>query len=111
MSVEGGERDRGAALERTVLAWSRAALVVAANGALLLRIGDTRGDDLLDALGAAVSATGVALWLLSLLRYSARSGLAAAHLVAGHPRTVRTLAAFTVLVSLLELAVVAMTRS
>lgn len=110
MSSWEGEPDRGAPRERTALAWNRAALVVVANGALLIRIGDVRGNDLLDAAGAAVTAGGVALWLLSLVRYAAKMGHAAAHLIAGRSRTVRALAAFTALVSLLEIAVVASTH-
>lgn len=52
-----------------MLAWNRAALVVTANGALLMGIG-------------------VALWVLSLLRHTAKSGSATAQLIAGRPRTV-----------------------
>jgi uncharacterized membrane protein YidH (DUF202 family) len=105
--IEADARDRGAARERTVLAWNRTALVVVANGALLVRLGDSRGSDLLDGLGAAVAAAGLALWLLSLTRGAAASGRAAADLITGRPNTVRTLATFAALVSLIDLVVVA----
>jgi uncharacterized membrane protein YidH (DUF202 family) len=101
------EHDHGSARERTVLAWNRAALVVAANGALLVRLGDSRGSALLDGLGAAVAATGVGLWLLSLRRYASASSAAVTRLIAGRPSTLRTLAIFSALVSLIELVVVA----
>jgi hypothetical protein len=85
MSAEQGEGPlREAPIERTLLSWNRAALVVGTNGALLVRIGDIRGSDLIDAVGAAV--------------------------IAAQPRPVRTIAAFAALVSLIELVVVATSR-
>jgi uncharacterized membrane protein YidH (DUF202 family) len=103
--------DNGAAqFERTVLAWNRASIAVAANGALLIRTGIIDHLGVLDGAGLAVVAIGVVLWVVSMTRYSALPGQRATHLIAGQPRAVLSLAGFVLLLSLIDLAVVGLAR-
>ena len=109
-SAPAGEGNRAAQLERTLLAWNRASIAIAANGALLVRTGVVHRLDLFDGVGLAVVALGVGLWMVSAARYSALSGHREAHAIAGQPRAVQTLAVFVLLLSLIDVAVVGLVR-
>ena len=110
MSVHADDADRGAQVERTVLAWNRAAVALAANGALLMRAGFIHDLVVLEALGLAIAIAGFALWALSLARYSRIAGRPASHLFGASAGAVPALAAFIVLLSLVDLAVAVFAR-
>jgi len=100
---------RAAQLERTVLAWNRAAIAVAANGALVVRAGFEHQSVALEAIGFAVSVVGFALWALSLRRYSTVAGRRMHHLFEGRFKGVVPVAAFVLALSLVDLGVVVST--
>jgi uncharacterized membrane protein YidH (DUF202 family) len=66
MKQEASRERRAAALERTVLAWTRAAIAVAANGALLLHAGIVERLRIVEVAGGVVVLVGIALWVASL---------------------------------------------
>ena len=102
--------DRGAQVERTVLAWNRAAIAVAANGALLVRAGFVHHLIVLETAGFAVGLIAFALWSLSLLRYSSTAGVTAPYLFGRKTLSAPPLAAFVLILSLVNLSVVAFAR-
>jgi uncharacterized membrane protein YidH (DUF202 family) len=110
MSEIAEEEAQGAAVERTVLSWNRAAIVLGANGVLLVRAGVVHDLPLLDVLGGAVALLALVVWALSLLRYSALAGQKIGHLFGGRAGSARPVAVFIVALSLLELGVVAYLR-
>jgi uncharacterized membrane protein YidH (DUF202 family) len=97
-----------AQVERTTLAWNRAAIALAANGALVMRAGFVHDLAVLDALGLAIALAGFALWALSSARYSRVAGRHVSNLFG--PRSVPTIAGFVVALSLVDLAVVVFAR-
>jgi hypothetical protein len=97
-----------AQVERTTLAWNRAAIALAANGALVLRAGFIHDLTLLDALGAAIAVAGLALWAASSMRYSRVAGRQVSSLFG--PGAVPAAAAFVGALSLLDLAIVLFAR-
>jgi len=105
----GEEGSNAAQFERTVLAWNRAAIAVVGNGALLLREGAVQRIVLLEGAGLAVVVVGVGLWILSLTP-SKIAGRRAAALVAGDATGVAALAAFALLISLIDVVVVVSAR-
>jgi uncharacterized membrane protein YidH (DUF202 family) len=110
MSIHADEGDRGTQVERTMLAWNRAAIALAANGALLLRAGFAHALVVLEAFGVAIALAGFALWALSLRRYSKIAGRPVSHLFGARAGSVTALAVFIGLLSLVDLAVVVFTR-
>ena len=110
MTDDSADEGKGAPVERTTLAWNRAAITVAANGALLLRAGFMHHLVALEALGVAVAMVGFGLWAISLMRYSAISGQTAPHLFGDKMVSARLLAAFVLLLSLVDLAVMVFAR-
>jgi uncharacterized membrane protein YidH (DUF202 family) len=62
------DRDPGLQPERTLLAWSRTALVLAVNSALVLRTGLTRSQPGLTALGALSAAAACGLYAYGVRR-------------------------------------------
>jgi len=110
MSADDDQGDRGAQVERTILAWNRSAIALAANGALLLRAGFLHDVVALEAFGVAIALTGFFLWALALSRYSKLGGRPASHLFAPRAGGVPALAAFIMLLSLVDLAVVVFAR-
>jgi len=108
MSASGETVDRGAQVERTVLSWNRAAIALAANGALVMRAGFLHDLVVLDVLGAAIAVGGFLLWIVSFSRYSRTAGRPVSHLFGA--RAVPTFAALIVLLSLLDLGVVVFAR-
>jgi Domain of unknown function (DUF202) len=109
MSVEADDH-RGTQLERTVLSWNRIAIGVAANGALLLRAGFIHDFVALDAFGLAVSIIGFVIWALSLRRYSTIAERPAFHLFGEGTAAIAFLAAFVLLLSLVDTTVVIFVR-
>jgi uncharacterized membrane protein YidH (DUF202 family) len=101
---------RAAQLERTVLSWNRAAIAVAANGALVVRAGFEHESVVLQVIGVAVTVVGFALWALSLRRYSTVAGRRVQHLFEGRLRGVVPVAAFVLALSLIDLGIVVSTR-
>jgi uncharacterized membrane protein YidH (DUF202 family) len=101
---------RGAQVERTALAWNRAAVAVAANGALLVRAGFVHHLVVVDALGFTVAASGFVLWALSLVRYSAIAGRRVPHLFRQEAGAVPLVATFLLLLTVADLLVVVFTR-
>jgi Domain of unknown function (DUF202) len=99
--------NRAAQVERTVLAWNRSSLAVAANGGLLSHQGFTRGSAGLTAAGFAVMAVGAGLWLLSTGRYPEALGASATHVLGGHRAVVPVAAAFVVFLSVVDLVLAA----
>ncbi|WP_035847679.1 DUF202 domain-containing protein [Kitasatospora azatica] len=61
-------RDPGLQAERTVLAWSRTAMVLAVNAALVLRTGLVKAEPGLTALGALLAAAACALYAFGVRR-------------------------------------------
>jgi|SRR5581483_374267 uncharacterized membrane protein YidH (DUF202 family) len=104
---EGGAYNRGAQVERTVLAWNRSALALAANGALLVRQGFSRHLISLTVVGFAVMGVAVAVWLLSILRYPRARELRGSSLVAGRRELVAAAAVFVGLLSVGNLVLAA----
>jgi uncharacterized membrane protein YidH (DUF202 family) len=100
--------DRQAQVERTTLAWNRAAIALAANGALVLRAGFVHDLVVLDAVGAVIAIGGFALWVVSSARYSRVAGRRVPHLFG--PAAVPAVAAFVAALSVVDLAVVAFAR-
>jgi uncharacterized membrane protein YidH (DUF202 family) len=108
--VNATEEGRGSPVERTVLAWNRVAVAVAANGALVMRAGFVHDLVVVDALGVAIVILGVSLWTLSLTRYQTVAGRAVPHLFAGERGAVPPVASFVMLLSLLDLLIVVFAR-
>src|SRR5690349_17486232 len=104
---DGDGYNRAAQLERTVLAWNRSALAVAANGVLLVREGVVRGLVGLTTAGLLVMGVGAAVWLLSILRYPSARDLRASNVLAGDRRLVVAAAAFVALLSVGDLVLAA----
>jgi uncharacterized membrane protein YidH (DUF202 family) len=100
----------GSSVERTVLAWNRAAIAVAANGALLVRAGFLHHSLALEAFGFGVTILGFGLWALSLVRSSAIAGRQARHVFGRESVSVLPVAAFVVVLSLVDLGVVVSLR-
>jgi uncharacterized membrane protein YidH (DUF202 family) len=95
-----------AAHERTVLAWNRAALAIAGNGALLLHAGLSDRQSLVTVTGCVVGAIGALLWLIS----SAIGQSPTEHAVrsiAHYPRAVPLVAFFALSLSLIDFIVIA----
>jgi hypothetical protein len=105
-AFEDADDGRGAQVERTVLAWNRSAVAVAANGALMARTGFVRHVAALEWIGLAIVAAGAGLWLLSLARYSTLPSLRVPHLITGRAGPLVSFSAFVVLLSLADLAIV-----
>jgi hypothetical protein len=97
------DSDAGAQLERTVLAWNRSSLAVAANGALLARAGFSRGLVVVAVAGCAVVVVGAAVWMLSVGAYPSAVERRAGNLLAGR-RIVTAVALFVVALSAADLA-------
>ena len=110
MTLHSDDGSGGAQVERTVLSWNRVAIAVAANGALLMRVGFVHDLVALEAFGIAVAIAGFALWALSLERYSAIAGRSPSHLFEGRAGGVLPLATFVMLLSLIDLAVIVFAR-
>jgi uncharacterized membrane protein YidH (DUF202 family) len=110
MIIHSDDGGRGAQVERTVLSWNRVAIAVAANGALLMRVGFVHDLVVLEAFGMAVAIVGFALWALSLRRYSAIAGQLPSRLFEGGVGGVLPLATFVMLLSLIDLIVVVFAR-
>jgi hypothetical protein len=82
---------------------------VAANSALLIRAGIVHQLAIIEAIGFAVGAIGLGLWLSSLIRYSHING-AAASLAFGPSRTAALrLTCFVLVLSSMNLSVVVFT--
>lgn len=103
MSDHSADETRGAQVERTVLSWNRIAIAIAANGALLARSGFVHGRLILEALGIAIAFAGFGLWTLSLARYSTIATRQARHLFGPRAGALPPLAAFVLLLSLIDL--------
>jgi uncharacterized membrane protein YidH (DUF202 family) len=102
--MEGSARyGLAAQLERTVLAWNRSSLAVAANGGLLAREGFTRHLAALTVGGFAVVGVAAATWMLSTSRYPAARDRQAGHLLAGRRHATLGATLFIVVLSLVEL--------
>ena len=73
------EQDRGLAIERTALAWTRSALALAAIGVLAVRRG-AQGDvpDVAYPVGAVLLAAAVGVWMLGASLYTKRAATARA---------------------------------
>jgi uncharacterized membrane protein YidH (DUF202 family) len=95
-----------AQLERTMLAWNRSSLALAANGGLLAREGLTRHLVALTGGGFAVVGVAAAAWMLSTSRYPAARDRRAEHLLAGRRHAALGATLFTVVLSLIDLALV-----
>ncbi|ACY98288.1 MULTISPECIES: DUF202 domain-containing protein [Thermomonospora] len=92
--------DPGAQPERTVLAWRRTALLIAANGVLLTRAAPTLGPVAL-VLGGLVAAAAVPVWLAAAIAYrKGRPGSGTDVLTA---RAMRALTGLLVVIALLDL--------
>lgn len=89
--------DPGLARERTVLAWSRTGLSFLALGGILVRV-----DPL---AGLTVLALGGVVWLLGYLHHRSMWAPVGARRWLTRPRALRLIAAGTVLVSLVALAI------
>jgi uncharacterized membrane protein YidH (DUF202 family) len=100
----------GAQVERTTLAWNRAAIAVSANGALLLRAGFVHDSVVVEAVGVVVTFVGFAVWALSLMRYSTITGQPVPHLFGRRSVGTLPLAVFVLVLSLIDLAVVVFAR-
>ena len=109
MSAHADEGGRGTQVERTMLAWNRAAIALAANGALLLRAGFVHDLIVLDGVGLAIAIAGFIIWALSLARYSKIAGRTVPHLF-GPRAAIPALATFILVLSLIDLAAVIFAR-
>ena len=97
--------DPGLAIERTALAWNRTSLGLAANAALLLRLGFEADEPLLAcAASALIAGAAAATWTYARLstRYN-RQAFAEARSVA-RPRVLRAISAATVLTAVAGMA-------
>lgn len=110
MSGHSADSNRAAPVERTVLAWNRAAIAVAANGALLVRAGFVHHSLALEALGFSVAFLGFVLWALSLARSSAIAGRPSPHVFGRASVSVLPVAVFVLSLSLVDLVVVVFLR-
>lgn len=110
MTAQARDDLRGAQVERTTLAWNRAAIAVSANGALLLRAGFVHHIVVVESIGFVVTFIGFAVWALSLMRYSAITGQAAPYLFGRRHVAASPLASFVLALSLVDLAVVVFAR-
>ena len=104
---DAGAYNEAAQLERTVLAWNRSSLAVAANGALLAREGFVRDVTPLTAVGFLVVGIAAAVWVLSIARYPSARAAHASNLLAGHARLVAAFAVFVGLLSVGDLVLAA----
>lgn len=104
------DETRSSSVERTVLAWNRAAIAVAANGALLVRAGFLHHSLALEVFGFGVTFLGFGLWALSLVRSSAIADQPARHVFGRESLSVLPIAAFVVVLSLVDVAVVLIHR-
>lgn len=93
-----------------MLAWNRAAVALAGNGALLLRAGFLHGVVVLDAFGLMIALAGFALWVLSLERYESIAGRPVSYLFGLGGGAVPALAAFVTVLSVVDLFVVIFAR-
>lgn len=100
----------GSSVERTVLAWNRAAIAVAANGALLVRAGFLHHSLALEAFGFGVTFLGFGLWAFSLVRSSAIARRPVRHVFGRESVSVLPVAAFVFVLSLVDLVVVVSLR-
>jgi len=110
MSAHADEGGRGTQVERTMLAWNRAAIALAANGALLLRAGFIHDLIVLDGVGLAIAIAGFIIWALSLARYSKIAGRTVPHLFGPRAGAIPALATFILVLSLIDLAAVIFAR-
>jgi uncharacterized membrane protein YidH (DUF202 family) len=110
MSAPLEDEGRGAQLERTMLAWNRSAIALAANGALLMRAGFLHNVVALEAFGLLVALGGLLLWALSLARYSKVAGQQVSHLFGAGGKAVPGFAAFMLLLTAVTLVVVVFDR-
>jgi uncharacterized membrane protein YidH (DUF202 family) len=94
-------------LERTVLSWNRSALAIGANGGLLAREGFERALPAVAGAGFVVVAVAAALWLISSSRYGREHYRRATHLIVHPGSPVLMLTAFVVLLSVIDLMLVA----
>jgi uncharacterized membrane protein YidH (DUF202 family) len=99
-------RNRAAQVERTVLAWNRSSLAVAANGGLLAQEGFLRSSLTVIAIGLAVVTVGAIGWALSTGRYPRAGELRATHLFSGHGRVILAAWTFVVVLSVVDLMLV-----
>ena len=104
------ESKRGAQIERTMLSWNRAAIALAANGALLTRAGFVHHIVSLQTLGLAIALAGLALWLLSLARYTKIAGQPVPHLFGVKASAIPAFATFISLLSIVDLTVIIFAR-
>ncbi|WP_020578158.1 DUF202 domain-containing protein [Actinopolymorpha alba] len=96
--------DEAAQLERTALAWSRTALALAVNGALLVRSAEASGEWAAVA-GIGLLAVTLPVWIVTSRAYQRLKGGPAAALLARGGFTVGA-AALAVVVGVLDLAAV-----
>jgi uncharacterized membrane protein YidH (DUF202 family) len=110
MTVEIDDGERGAPVERTVLAWNRAGIAVAANGALLARVAFVHDLIAVEVVGLAVTFVGIGIWALSLARYSAVGEAHVPHLFGRDRRAPALLGVLVLLLSLVDVLVIAYLR-
>jgi len=104
--ADGGGYNEAAQLERTVLAWNRSSLALAANGALLAREGVTRDLLAFTVVGSAVIGVAVGIWALSIVRYRSALDLRQSSLIGGR-RRIAAASLFICVLSLVELVLAA----
>ena len=110
MTVEIEDGERGVPVERTVLAWNRAGIAVAANGALLARVGFVHDLIAVEVIGLGVTFAGIGIWALSLARYSAIGEAHIPHLFGRDRRAPASLAALVLLLSVVDVLVIGYLR-